>query len=501
MADDKKQENKQDNKQNNRSESKQDKKDLGLTVKKADDFSEWYNQLLIKAELIEFSSVSGCYILRPRIYSIWEKIQSYFDNLIKKDGVKNAYFPLLIPESLLTKEAKHIAGFAPEVAWVTQGGSSPLPERLAIRPTSETIMYDTYSKWIRSYRDLPLRLNQWANVVRWEFKHPVALIRFREFLWQEGHTVFATKREAVKEAKHILKLYKKTFEELCAIPVIIGRKSEQEKFAGADTTFSVEALMPSGKIVQGGTSHNLGQNFAKSFGIKFVDEKGEEKFAWQNSWGISTRMLGIVAMLHSDDKGFVVPPRLAENKVVVIPIFREDSKEKVLAKAQDVMKTLKKHNPILDDRTDVTPGFKYNDWELKGIPLRIEIGPRDIEKDQVVIARRDNGSKEFVPFKDVAAKVKELLRQMQHDMFVKAKHFLESSIILPKTFDELKAAVENGKIAFAPWCCENECEDWIKDKTGGAKTLNIPFKQPKEKGICVHCGKPGKVWMYFGKSY
>lgn len=476
-------------------------KDIGITIKKDENFSEWYAEVLKKADLIDYSEVSGCYVLKPRIYAVWEKIQTYFDKLIKKDGVKNAYFPLLIPEHLLTKESQHVEGFAPEVAWVTHGGSSKLPKRLAIRPTSETIMYSFYSKWIRSYRDLPLRINQWNNVVRWEFKHPVALIRFREFLWQEGHTVFATRKEAVQETKTILKFYKKTFEELCCIPVLDGKKSEKEKFAGADFSLSVESLMPSGKAVQGGTSHQLGQNFAKAFDIKFIDKDKKEKYAWQNSWGISVRMLGMLIMVHSDDKGFVVPPKLAEEKIVIVPICREDSKQNVMSKVDEIAKSLKKYNPIVDDRSDVTPGFKFNDWELKGIPIRLEIGPKDVEKDQVVLVRRDTGKKQFIPSKDVPIKVKELLEQMQHDMFVKAKHYLESHIVKPKNFDELKQAVTNGKLAFAPWCEQEECEDWIKDKTGGAKTLNIPFKQPKTKGKCVHCGKPGKVWMYFGKSY
>jgi len=303
----------------------------GLTVSRGQDFSEWYTQLIQKAELIEYSPVSGCYILRPNAYSIWEKVQHYFDALIKKDGVQNSYFPLFIPESLLIKEKNHVAGFAPEVAWVESGGHSQLGERLAVRPTSETIIYDAYAKWIRSYKDLPLRLNQWCNVVRWEFKHCTPFLRSREFLWQEGHTAFASREEAVQETEKMLDFYEQVFKDLYALPVLKGRKSEGEKFAGADFTLSVEAVLPNGKAIQGATSHHLGQNFAKAFEISFIDALNKKQYAWQNSWGLSTRSIGVMILMHSDDKGLVLPPSLASVQAVVVPILFDDSKKKVLA--------------------------------------------------------------------------------------------------------------------------------------------------------------------------
>jgi len=361
--------------------------ELGLTVTKEQDFSGWYTQLLQKAELIEYSDVSGCYILRPRAYYIWEKIQEYLDKKFKATGVKNTYFPLFIPESLLTKEKEHVEGFSPEVAWVTHAGETKLNERLAIRPTSETIMYAAYAKWIRSYKDLPLLLNQWNSVVRWEFRNPVPFLRSREFLWQEGHSVFATKQEADTEVRERLEIYDQCYNELLCIPTLKGRKSEKEKFAGADYSYSLEAFLPNGRAAQACTSHHLGQNFSRAFNIIYLDNEGQQQYAYQNSWGFSTRSLGIMIMIHSDNKGLILPPAVAECQAVIIPISSEEKKKDILNACKQAQKTLKHFNAFVDDREEHTPGWKYNEWELKGIPLRIEIGPRDLEKDQAVLVR------------------------------------------------------------------------------------------------------------------
>jgi prolyl-tRNA synthetase len=477
------------------------KESLGLTVKKSEDISEWYTQVIQKSELIEYTNVSGCYILRPSSYSIWESIQKFFDGKIKDDGVKNAYFPLLIPESLLNKEQEHVEGFTPEVAWVTEAGSSKLAERLAVRPTSETIMYPAYSKWIRSHKDLPLRLNQWNSVVRWEFRNPIPFIRSREFLWQEGHTAFASKNEADAEAKKILDFYAQVYEELLAVPVIKGRKSFKEKFAGADYSLSIETFLPSGKAVQCATSHHLGQNFSKPFEISYLDKDGKSQFVWQNSWGLTTRSIGIMVLVHGDDKGLVIPPRVASTQVVIVPIVFDDSKDKVLKKAYEIKKSLSKFSVMVDDR-DYNPGWKFNEWEMKGIPVRIEIGPKDLKDNQVVLVRRDLGKKEVVKVKDLDKKVKDSLDSMQKDLFNKAKKFLEGSVVEVKDWKQFVKAVEDKKLVKALWCEEVECEEWIKDKANGAKSLMIPFDQPKSvKGKCVQCGKDAKSYAYFAKSY
>ena len=373
----------------------------GIRAKKEENFSEWYIQLIEKAELIEYSPVSGCIILRPTSYAIWESITQFLDKKIKEKGVQNVYFPLLIPENLLKKESKHVEGFSPEVAWVTEAGDSKLNERLAIRPTSETIMYDTFKKWIRSYRDLPLLTNQWANVVRWEFKHSIPFLRTREFLWQEGHTVFATQKESEEHALEMLEDYAKTYEELLAVPVIKGTKTDSEKFAGADITYSIETLLPNGKAIQAATSHCLGQNFSKAFDIKFIDKDEKTKYVYQNSWGFTTRSIGIMIMIHSDNKGLVLPPKVAMNKVVIIPILMEKDKERVIGRTKILKKQLEKYNPILDDRDDIKPGNKFNNYEMKGLPIRIELGPRDLEKNQAVIVRRDTGEKIIVKIKEI----------------------------------------------------------------------------------------------------
>ena len=480
------------------------KNTLGITVKKEQDFSEWYTQLLQKAELIEYSAVSGCYILRPNAYHIWEKVQQYFDKLIKADGVKNAYFPLFIPESLLAKEEKHIQGFAAEVAWVESGGNSKLPERLAIRPTSETIINDTYAKWIRSHQDLPLRLNQWCNVVRWEFKHPVPFLRSREFLWQEGHTAFATKEEAMKETYTILEFYEKVFTELYAVPVLKGMKAKTETFAGAEYSLSLEAFLPNGKAVQGCTSHHLGQNFAKAFNIKYQDEKQQSQYVWQNSWGISTRSIGIMIMMHSDDQGLVLPPKLALTQVVIVPILFDDSRAKVLKEAEKLKSSLEKKgiSVHLDDREGYSPGWKFNEWEMKGIPVRIELGPKDLDKNQVTVVRRDTGEKQSLPFSALDTEVRLLLEQMQQELYEKAEKFLKESIVKAETTKEAEKAIKADKLVFAPWCGTELCEKKFKEKTG-AKSLNSPFEQPKMKKDqpCFACKEKASAWFYVGRSY
>ncbi len=488
-----------DNKVQNKSE---ETKDIGITVKKSEDFSEWYTQIILKSELIEYGPVSGCMIIRPYAYSIWESVQEFFNKEIKKLGVENAYFPMLIPENLFTKEKDHVEGFTPEVAWVTQGGDSVLPERLAIRPTSETIMYDSYKKWIRSWRDLPLRLNQWCNIVRWEFKHPVPFLRTREFLWQEGHTVFATKEEAETEVLQILDIYARVMEELYAVAALKGIKSENEKFAGAVYTTSVETFFPNGKAIQIATSHLLGQNFSKAFDISFLNKNGEKEYAWQNSWGISTRSIGIMLGIHGDDKGVVMPPRVAPIQVVIIPIIFEDSKDKVLAKCSELKEELLKHNirTFVDD-SDYRPGWKFNKWEMKGVPIRIELGPKDLDAKTVKIAFRYNNTKETLSgdTHTIVNKVKHSLEEIHNHMLENSRKMLKEAIVPCNSIDDMQRIVEDKKLVCVPFCNEKACEESIKEKTG-AKSLNTPLNVKTEEHKCVNCGRSAKLF-YFGKSY
>jgi prolyl-tRNA synthetase len=483
-------------------EKKEEKKSLGITTEK-DDFSEWFTQIMLKAELADYTDVSGCVVFRPGAYAIWEKIVAETDKRFKKLGIKNAYFPLLIPEKSLKRESVHVAGFTPEVAWVTHAGETKLNERLAVRPTSETIMYESYSKWIRSWRDLPLKINQWNNVVRWEFKHPVPFLRTREFLWNEGHTVYASKAEAEAEKEQILGIYKDICENYLALPSLIGRKSKKETFAGAEYTYSMEFFLPNGKCAQGPDFHHDGQIFAKAFDIKFLNKEGKQEYAYQNTFAISTRMLGVTFAVHSDGKGLVIPPKIAVNPVVVVPIFTDKDKDKVMKEAKKIISELKAFEPLLDDREGYTPGFKFNEWELKGIPLRIEIGPKDIEKKEVVIVRRDNGKKENVKMSNLSKEVPAVLEDIQDSLFKKAKKMLDDSIVEASSFEEVKKAIANKKIAFAPLCSAVACEDALKSETGGAKVLNIPDAQPKSLSSkkCAVCGKPAAYYAYAGKSY
>lgn len=475
--------------------------DLGLTVKKDEDFSEWYTQVILKSGLADYGPVKGCMVIRPWGYAVWENIQSWLDKQIKATGHKNAYFPLFIPEGLLKTEEAHVEGFVPEVAWITHGGEKKLEERLAIRPTSETIMYSMYAQWIRSHRDLPLLINQWCNVVRWETKATRLFLRTREFLWQEGHTVHTDKKGADVEVKKMLDVYVDLAESQLAIPVITGKKTEAEKFPGALYTTTIEALMADGKSLQMGTSHNLGQNFAKAFKIVFKDENEKDQYAWQTSWGVSTRLIGAVIMSHGDDKGLVLPPNIAPTKVVIIPILFDKTKKQVLAKSKEIMKDLEEKgiSVELDDREEYKAGFKFNEWELKGVPLRIEIGPKDIEKNKVVLARRDTGEKTDAEIKTATNAVEKLLNNIQKDMLKKSKEFLNKNTYNAKDYKDLRSLTKSQKgMVRAFFCGDENCEENIKEETG-ATTRCFPFNEDK-KGKCIKCGKEGKL-ILFAKAY
>ena len=477
-------------------------KKLGITVKKEDDMAEWYQQICLKSEVADYAPVKGCYILRPLGYSLWEKIQEYFNRRLKHREVKNAYFPLFIPESFFQREATHAEGFTPEVAWIANRDEEG-SERLAIRPTSETIMYDSYSRWLRSWRDLPIRINQWANIVRWETQATKLFLRSREFLWQEGHCVYETEADCEREVELFLMEYKDLVEKLLAVPVIYGRKTEREKFAGAKYTLTIEAFMPDGKAIQCGTSHNLGQGFAKAFNISFQDKDGQQKLPWQSSWGISTRLIGTTIMQHSDNKGLVLPPALAPNKLVIVPIIYDQSRDDVLGKATAIKESLAEYDPILDDREEYTPGWKFNEWELKGVPVRLEFGPKDLEADQVTAVVRDTGDKQYIKIKDLKSALPEILQQMQNRLYERAKQNLEESIVEVSDFDQFKKAIEERKLVKTVFCGETGCEDWIKDKTGGATSRCIPMgaEAAPSGSKCVHCGKEAKWNIYFSKSY
>jgi prolyl-tRNA synthetase len=474
----------------------------GITVKKSDDFSEWYTQVVQKAELADYAPVQGCMVIRPNGYALWENIMKTLDQDFKKHGVRNAYFPQFIPESFLKKEAEHFQGFVPECAWVTIGGGKELGEKLAIRPTSETIIYYMFSKWIRSWRDLPLKINQWCNIVRWESSTKF-FVRTTEFLWQEGHTAHETMEEADKMMMDILKVYQRFIENYLAIPVLTGKKSNKEKFAGALTTTTLEALMPDGRAIQMGTSHNLGQNFSRVFDVKFLDKDEKEKLVWNTSWGVSTRMIGALVMAHGDDKGLVIPPKIAHTHAVIIPIFyKPTEKKRVLKKAEDIKKKLEENlKLIIDDRTEYTPGWKFNEWELKGIPLRIEIGPRDIQKKQVVVVRRDNGKKVVIKESQLIKRINQLLEDIQKSLFNKANKLLKDNIRTVKNYDEFKKVIEQNKgFIRACWCGEESCEEKIKEETG-ATIRTIPFKKEKTFSNCIHCDNKAKEVVYFAKAY
>jgi len=468
-----------------------------LKIKKSEDFSEWYNQLVQKSGLADYAPISGCMIIRPYGFAIWEKIQRWFDDRIKATGVSNAYFPLFIPERFLKKESEHFEGFMPEVAWIENKDEAE--ERYALRPTSETIMYDSYAKWIRSWRDLPLRINQWCNIIRWEVKATRLFLRTREFLWQEGHTAHATEEECEKEVALRASQYKELIETQLAIPVVMGKKSRSETFAGADYTIALEALMPDGRGLQMATSHKLGQHFAKVFDIKFMDDEGKERLVWQTSWGLTTRTIGALTMTHGDDKGLVLPPKIAPTQIVIIPIYDNDTKTAVLKEGEKIKKALEhKFSVRLDDRDVYSPGWKFNEWEMKGVPLRIEIGPRDIQNKQVVFVRRDTAEKKPVREGDVEHAAAAALEHIQENLFRKAKDFMTANIKDARSFDELEKLIQGKKMVRAHWCGYAECEEKTKEKTSA--TIRCIADETSE-GKCAICGKPAKMTVLFAKAY
>ncbi|MCH8996192.1 MAG: proline--tRNA ligase [Thaumarchaeota archaeon] len=478
-------------------------KDIGITVTKNDDFSEWYTQVVLKAELADYAPVKGFIVLRPDGYSIWESIKSALDEKFKKEGIRNGFLPVLIPESLLSKEKKHFAGFNPEAFWVTHSGENEIGDRLALRPTSETLAYSMYSKWIKSWRDLPLKINFWNTALRAEIKATKPFIRNSEFLWQEGHTVHTTAEEAEKEVLKILEIYKNIVENELAIPVITGRKSEKEKFVGAVYTTTMESLMPDGKALQMGTSHFLGQNFSKPFDVKYSDKDNVENYAWQTSWGVSWRLIGGMIMVHGDNKGLVLPPKVSPIQVVIVPIYySENDSKKVTDKANEIEKALldKKIRVHLDKRNELTPGFKFHDWELKGIPLRIEIGPKDIEKNKVVIATRHNREKTDLAIDKISDNIIEILQKIQKEMFDEAKKILQDKSIRIEDYTKFKEELEKGGFLYAPWCGDENCEEKIKDETG-AEIRVIPFDDKNEKQKCIICGNESTSTPIFARGY
>jgi len=476
--------------------------DLKLPSRAAD-FSEWYNTLVLRAELADYAPVRGCMIVRPYGWALWENIQQALDKRFKETGHVNAQFPLLIPRSFIEKEKSHIEGFSPELAVVTHGGGEKLEEPLVVRPTSETIIGYAYSKWIQSYRDLPLLINQWANVVRWEMRTKLFL-RTLEFFWQEGHTAHAMSEEAEEETLRMIEVYRDFAENEAAVPVIVGRKSETERFAGANETYTIEAMMGDGKALQSGTSHNLGLNFAKAFDIQYLDKNGILQHCWTTSWGLSTRFIGAIIMTHGDDQGLILPPRLAPHQVVIVPIYKTDDEK---AQVFDVARAVKSEltasgvRAIYDEREGSSPGFKFNDWEMRGVPLRIEIGPKDVAKGTVVLARRDRPGKEgksFVPREGIVGAVTETLTEIQKSLYERALNFRTANTANPKDYAEFKQAVEKG-FAHSYWC-GGECEMRIKEDTK-ATLRCIPLEQAGETGKCICCGNPAAEKAYFAKAY
>ncbi len=469
---------------------------------RTENFSEWYNQLVLKAELADYAPVRGCMVVRPYGWAVWENIQSALDRRFKATGHVNAAFPLFIPMSFLEKEKEHVEGFAPELAVVTIGGGEKLEEPLVVRPTSETVIGSMYSKWVKSYRDLPILINQWGNVVRWEMRTKLFL-RTLEFYWQEGHTAHATAQEAKEETQRMLDVYTDFAINEGAVPVVPGRKSETEKFAGAINSYTIEAMMGDTRALQSGTSHFLGQNFAKAFNIQFLDWNNELQFAWTTSWGLSTRFVGAIIMTHGDDKGLVLPPRLAPIQAVIVPIFKNDAeKSLVMPVVEQVKQQLSAFRLHVDQREEVTPGFKFNDWEMRGVPLRIEIGPKDVEKGSVAMARRDipgREGKSFVSRDNLDQTVGEMLKTIQTAMFDKALAFRKANTHDPKTYAELSEVVQNGW-AFSWWCGKKECEAKVKDDTR-ASTRCIPTEQPGGEGHCIVCGEKATEKVIFARSY
>ena len=470
---------------------------------RSENFSEWYNQLILRAELADYAPVRGCMVVRPYGWALWENIQDALDKRFKATGHSNAAFPLFIPMSFLEKEKEHVEGFSPELAIVTIGGGEKLEEPLVVRPTSETIIGYMYSKWIKSYRDLPVLINQWGNVVRWEMRTRLFL-RTLEFYWQEGHTAHATKEEAVEETVRMLNVYTDFAVNEAAVPVIPGRKSETEKFAGASDSYTIEAMMGDTRALQAGTSHFLGQNFAKAFDIEYLDPSNQLQHCWTTSWGLSTRFIGAIIMTHGDDQGLVLPPRLAPIQVVIVPIFRSDEEQaKVMPVAEALNQQLAQFRVKLDTRSEVTPGFKFNDWEMRGVPLRIEIGPKDVDNGVVTVARRHlpgRAGKSTLPLGEgLAAQVQAVLDEIQAAMLEKARKFRDEHIHEPKDYEDLKNIVQDGW-ALAYWCGSTDCEAKVKDETK-ATTRCMPLDQEAGHGTCIVCGEPAEKKVYFARAY
>lgn len=463
-----------------------------------DDFAKWYTDIVRKAELIDYSNVKGCMVIRPYGYAIWENIQKDLNERFKATGHENVYMPMFIPESLLQKEKDHVEGFAPEVAWVTHGGSEKLQERLCVRPTSETLFCDHYAKIIHSYRDLPKLYNQWCSVVRWE-KTTRPFLRSSEFLWQEGHTAHATKEEAVEETQRMLNVYADFCRETLAIPVVKGQKTDKEKFAGAEETYTIEALMHDGRALQSGTSHYFGNGFAKAFNITYTDAEGKEEFVHQTSWGASTRLIGAIIMVHGDDNGLVLPPKIAPVQCVIVPVAQH--KEGVLDRAFALYDELKGRYSVKIDDSDKSPGWKFAEYEMKGVPLRIELGPKDIEKNQAVIVRRDTREKLFVSLDNIADEINNIMEKMQSDMLEKAGNIIKTHTYDVKNMDEMcKCADEHNGFVRAMWCGDLECEEKIKEQAGLTSRC-MPFEQEEISDTCVCCGKKANKLVYWGKAY
>ena len=475
------------------------KKQVKNIPPKGDDLSEWYTQVCLKAQLVDYSPVRGCIVLRPYGFAIWEMIREAFDRRFKATGHQNAYFPLFIPESLIAREADHVEGFAPEVAWVTEGGGEKLTERLAIRPTSEVIVGMMYARWIQSHRDLPMLLNQWANVVRWE-KATRPFLRTLEFLWQEGHTAHASREEAAEEVQRMLEIYREVAEDVLALPVIKGRKSDHERFAGALSTYAIEALMPDGKALQAGTSHELGQNFAKAYDITFTDVDEQVKHVWTTSWGVSWRILGGLIMAHGDDRGLVLPPAIAPHQIVIVPILRKDD-ETVLPASRAFHERLRADfRVVLDDRPEQSGPWKFNEWEMRGVPIRVEIGPRDVANGQVTIARRDTLEKTAIAVAEAPARIRALLDEIQANLHARALAECERRTTTATTREEFVAALNRqAGFVLAPWCDTTECELDIKAATSAVSRVIVADAEAGE--ACAFCGVPAKVKAYFARSY
>ena len=478
-------------------------KEAGITVKKSDDFSDWYTQCVLKSGIADYSPGKGFIILRPYGYAIWENIKELLDDQFKKTGHKNGFLPVLIPESLLTVEKNHFEGFMPEVYWVTKSGNNDLAEKLALRPTSETLAYSMFSKWISSYRDLPLKLNFWNSALRAEIKSTKPLIRNSEFLWQEGHTAHINEKEANDQVSMILDLYKTLIEEFLAIPTVSGLKSDKEKFVGANYTTCLESLMPDGKALQMATSHNLAQNFSKPFDIKFLDKDTSEHFVWQTSWGISWRIIGAMIMVHGDDKGLILPPKISPTQVIIVPIYKDESKEIVKQKAGELENKLKDSQirVYTDDRDEYTSGWKFNEWEMKGVPLRVNIGIRDIREEQLELVRRDTKERFYVKEKDLVSEILSILENIQSNMYSLAKNYLLTNTRTAKNLDELLSILDSsGGFVACSWCGKRECEDSVKEKTT-ADIRIVPFNTRKNISSCIACGKEGTTEVYFGRAY